>query len=89
MTTVKNYRRPRRLVPAKAAGEGGAAGSRGRRFETRPGEAYQMDWGFVEVEGLDRRNVQDRVPRAGLPPLRHVLRRVLPPTRGRRTCPSA
>ena len=25
-------------------------GNRGRRFDTSPGEAYQMDWGFVEVE---------------------------------------
>ena len=25
-------------------------GNRGRRYETGPGEAYQMDWGFVEVE---------------------------------------
>ena len=25
-------------------------GSRGRRYETLPGECYQMDWGFVTVE---------------------------------------
>ena len=25
-------------------------GNRGRRYETGPGEAFQMDWGFVEVE---------------------------------------
>ena len=25
-------------------------GNRGRRFETSPGESYQMDWGFVNVE---------------------------------------
>ena len=25
-------------------------GNRGRRYETRPGECYQMDWGFVAVE---------------------------------------
>lgn len=25
-------------------------GNRGRRYETGPGEAYQMDWGFVNVE---------------------------------------
>lgn len=25
-------------------------GNRGRRFETLPGESYQMDWGFVNVE---------------------------------------
>lgn len=51
-TTVKNYIAAHAdLVPAKrrlAAAE--PQGSRGRRFETRPGEAYQMDWGFVDVE---------------------------------------
>ena len=25
-------------------------GNRGRRYETKPGEAFQMDWGFVKVE---------------------------------------
>ena len=25
-------------------------GNRGRRYETKPGECYQMDWGFVSVE---------------------------------------
>lgn len=25
-------------------------GNRGRRYETKPGECYQMDWGFVTVE---------------------------------------
>ena len=25
-------------------------GNRGRRYTTEPGESYQMDWGFVEVE---------------------------------------
>ena len=25
-------------------------GNRGRRYETEPGECYQMDWGFVSVE---------------------------------------
>ena len=25
-------------------------GNRGRRYETEPGECYQMDWGFVNVE---------------------------------------
>ena len=28
-------------------------GNRGRRYSTRPGEAYQMDWGFVNVECVD------------------------------------
>ena len=25
-------------------------GNRGRRYSTEPGESYQMDWGFVDVE---------------------------------------
>jgi len=25
-------------------------GNRGRRYQTKPGESYQMDWGFVKVE---------------------------------------
>jgi transposase len=28
-------------------------GNRGRRYETAPGESYQMDWGFVNVETND------------------------------------
>ena len=28
-------------------------GNRGRRYETLPGECYQMDWGFVTVETVD------------------------------------
>lgn len=28
-------------------------GNRGRRYETGPGEAYQMDWGFVNIESND------------------------------------
>ena len=28
-------------------------GNRGRRYETGPGEAYQMDWGFVDVVSND------------------------------------
>ena len=50
-TTVKNYMAAHAdLVPSKrrlAARVPG--GSRGRRYETAPGEAYQMDWGFVRV----------------------------------------
>lgn len=38
-----------RLVPApRRMADGG--GGRGRRFETAPGEAYQMDRGFVDAE---------------------------------------
>lgn len=51
-TTIKNYVAAHAdLVPAKrklAAAE--PQGSRGKRFKTKPGEAYQMDWGFVDVE---------------------------------------
>ncbi|MEQ2995977.1 hypothetical protein AAAX31_06295 [Collinsella sp. CLA-ER-H5] len=50
LTTVKTYIAAHRdLVPARrrrAAPQGG----RGQRFRTAPGEAYQMDWGFVAVE---------------------------------------
>lgn len=28
-------------------------GNRGRRYETEPGESYQMDWVFVTVETAD------------------------------------
>lgn len=28
-------------------------GNRGRRYSTAPGESYQMDWGFVEIESSD------------------------------------
>ncbi len=49
-TTVKNYIRAHAgLVPAKRKLVE-PQGNRGRRFETGPGEAYQMDWGFVDVE---------------------------------------
>ncbi len=50
LTTVKNYVRAHMsLVPAKrktTAPQGG----RGQRFHTKPGQAYQMDWGFVNLE---------------------------------------
>ena len=50
LTTVKNYITAHaNLVPAKRKLVSNQ-GSRGRRFYTEPGEAYQMDWGFVEVE---------------------------------------
>ena len=40
----------RYLVPARRRSAAVPQGSRGRRFHTRPGEAYQVDWGFVNVE---------------------------------------
>ena len=50
LTTVKDYIKAHQdLIPAKrqiiASQE-----SRGQRYQTLPGEAYQMDWGFVDVE---------------------------------------
>ena len=39
----------RDLVPAKRR-QAAPQGCRGQRFRTAPGEAYQMDWGFVAVE---------------------------------------
>ena len=44
-------------------------GSRGRRFETKPGESYQMDWGFVRVEGWDGGDFKISVLRDGVPSL--------------------
>ena len=53
LTTVKAYVAGHRdLVPPKRR-RPSPQGNRGRRFETGPGEAYQMDWGFVAVLGLD------------------------------------
>lgn len=50
-TTVKNYITANSsLVPAKRKLAVAPQGNRGRRFSTAPGEAYQMDWGFVNVE---------------------------------------
>lgn len=53
LTTVKNYMRQHAdLVPARRKlAEASPQGSRGQRFQTGPGEAYQMDWGFVNVDG--------------------------------------
>ena len=48
-TTVKNYIAEHRyLVPAKRQLTA-PQGSRGRRYTTEPGEAFQMDWGFTNV----------------------------------------
>ena len=49
ISTVKNYiAAHRNLVPAKRQLVF-PQGNRGRRYFTGPGEAYQMDWGFVHV----------------------------------------
>lgn len=52
-TTVKSYIRdhlyllpPKRKIVAPQ-------GNRGRRYETLPGECFQMDWGFVNAEKAD------------------------------------
>lgn len=50
LTTVKTYISAHRdLVPAKRQIVV-PQGNRGRRYQTAPGESYQMDWGFVDVE---------------------------------------
>ena len=49
-TIVKDYiSAHKELVPAKRQVVT-PQGNRGRRYQTSPGESYQMDWGFVEVE---------------------------------------
>ena len=49
-TVIKEYIAAHKdLVPAKRQIVA-PQGNRGRRYQTAPGEAYQMDWGFVEVE---------------------------------------
>ena len=51
LTSVKVYVAAHMdLVPAKRRAVA-PQGSRGQRFRTGPGEAYQMDWGFVTVVG--------------------------------------
>ena len=50
LTAVKTYiANHRNLIPAKRHIIA-PQGNRGRRYQTTPGESYQMDWGFVEVE---------------------------------------
>lgn len=49
-SAVKSYIHEHKyLVPAKRQLVS-PQGNRGRRYETEPGESYQMDWGFVNVE---------------------------------------
>lgn len=53
LSTVKDYIASHRfLVPAKRQMVA-PQGSRGRRFTTEPGEAFQMDWGFTNVVDYD------------------------------------
>jgi transposase len=50
ITTVKSYIRAHKsLVPAKRKIVAPQT-SRGIRYTTAPGEAYQMDWGFINLE---------------------------------------
>ena len=50
LTQLKEYMRQHKdLLPAKRQIVS-SQGNRGRRYSTGPGEAYQMDWGFVNVE---------------------------------------
>ena len=49
LSTVKRYiRNHRALIPIKRAVVA-PQGDRAKRYVTAPGEAYQMDWGFVKV----------------------------------------
>ena len=58
-TAIKVYiAAPKDLVPAKRHLVE-PQGSRGQRYETKPGEAFQMDWGFVKV--LDEAGNEYRV----------------------------
>ena len=48
-TTLKNYISSHKdLLPAKRTVVA-PQGNRGRRYQTGPGESFQMDWGFVNV----------------------------------------
>ena len=50
LSTVKRYiRSHKHLIPVKRAIIA-PQGDRGKRYTTGPGEAYQMDWGFVKVQ---------------------------------------
>lgn len=50
LSSIKSYiHAHKHLVPAKRQLVS-PQGNRGRRYETEPGESYQMDWGFVNVE---------------------------------------
>ena len=50
VSSLKDYiKEHRHLVPARRRAVA-PQGSRGQRYQTAPGESYQMDWGFVNVE---------------------------------------
>lgn len=53
LSTVKRYIAEHKdIVPAKRALVA-RQGNRGHRFTTKPGEAFQMDWGFVKIISPD------------------------------------
>ena len=57
-TTIKRYiASHQHLVPAPRYAVA-PQGNRGRRYLTAPGEAYQMDWGFVTVDSYNGRQYQ-------------------------------
>ena len=52
-TQLKDYiRNHRYLLPAKREVVA-SQGNRGRRYKSRPGEQFQMDWGFVAIDTAD------------------------------------
>ena len=58
LTVIKEYiAKHRDLLPPKRQIVA-PQGNRGRRYETDPGECYQMDWGFVNVETSRGNNYQ-------------------------------
>ena len=58
LSTVKAYiAQHKDLVPAKRQLVA-SQGSRGIRYQTRPGESYQMDWGFINADTEDGHTCQ-------------------------------
>lgn len=51
LTTVKVYIQAHKYLAPAARRAVAPQGSRGQRYRTEPGEAFQMDWGFVNVKG--------------------------------------
>lgn len=53
LTSIKRYIEAHKdLIPSKRTMVA-PQGNRGRRYSTGPGESYQMDWGFVNVNTAD------------------------------------
>ena len=53
LTTVKDYIAAHRFLVPDRRQLVAPQGSRGQRFTTEPGEAFQMDWGFTRVVYYD------------------------------------